>query len=125
MHSNLINETKVTAAMKLLTAVGDWQHDIRVRPLSTRAFVLVGHGYKSFAQGYGQDGLTSLTLRASDPTTVEVQTLVAYPDHIGLGSTAMRRLCDLADQLGVTLWLDAQPFGDTCTEAPLRRGLLP
>jgi hypothetical protein len=58
-------------------------------------------------------------LRASAARAVELETLISYPERQGHGTRTMERLCSLADELDVTLWLSATPFGSGRQPIPL------
>ncbi len=52
---------------------------------------------------------------------VEVGSLIAYPDRVGSATKTMNVICDLADQFGITLWLDAVPYGSNREHIPLKK----
>ena len=112
---------KASPAQKMLCAVGDWSENRETPPVpvSGQARVMHGHGYKTFALAYGDTGFTALTLRAAGADVLELHTIISYPDRRGNGATTMRRLCGLADDLGVRIWLDALPFGRGRKHIPL------
>jgi GNAT superfamily N-acetyltransferase len=88
--------------------------------MSVRAHVLHGFGYKYFAYEFGEGVIAVVVLRATDDHVVEIRTLVAYPDRVGSGRKMMEVLCDLADKTGVTLWLDAAPYGSRAHIPPAK-----
>jgi hypothetical protein len=105
---------KATAAGKLLCAVGDWKEYMGPSQLLMHypgaVKKLLKLGYKDFNLSI-DGGRVHLTLGATTADTVEIQTIIAYPYRNGHGSAVMARLCELADTLGVHLWLQATPFG--------------
>lgn len=96
---------------KLLCALGDCVGpEASDRPLHART--QLAWGYKTFIFSFGHDGEhVGAILAATNDDTVELQTLIAYPDRRGHGTEVMRKICRLADSLGVSVWLDAHPFG--------------
>ena len=110
---------KATPAQKVLCAIGDWPEKNAVFnlpfPSGQRSWRPTGI---SFCLQYAHDCVTGLTLRATGADLLELQTLISYPDRRGNGAATMRRLCGLADELGVRIWLDAFPFGRGRTHIP-------
>src|SRR5205823_6515898 len=105
---------------KFLCAFGDGAAKGGLDALGEHGVMLLAHGYKGFANLFDGGTCVATILAASAGDVVEVQSLIAYPDRRGNGSTVMQRLCGLADELGVTLWLDAHPFGRNRQHIPLR-----
>ena len=87
-------------------------------PANINPFVAAACGYKFFAFVFGNTAV-GLGLRATTSAVIELHSIIAYPDRKGGGTVVIQRLCDLADELGVTLWLDAFPFGANRTHIPL------
>lgn len=103
---------KATPAQRLLCSFGDGaSHQCRIELVSTRAHVLDAYGYKNFVYEFGENAIAHLQLKATDDLVIEVRLLAAIPYRVGSGSRVMQILCRLADEIGVTLWLNACPFG--------------
>jgi len=74
-------------------------------------------GYQNF--GFRDAGrMVSLTLHPTNHEMVELHSVIAYPDRVGQGTAIMKRLCELADQLEVILWLEALPYGSDREHIP-------
>ena len=106
------------ACLRSSVGNGAVQGDFKL--VSVRARVMAGYGYRNFAYEFGEKVFAVVVLRATDDQVVDVRSLAAYPERVGSGRRVMELLCGLADQMGVTLWLDACPFGPE-THIPIKK----
>lgn len=107
-----VTETKATKAARFLVAVGDWGAATRLVPTSPKGLCSVAyHKYTTLKMSEDGSHWARLSLAVSAPNVVEIHGLVANPVKAGIGTQTMRKLCALADELDLTLWLDAHPFG--------------
>jgi hypothetical protein len=83
--------------------------------------MLCGHGYKFFGKVFKEEEHAMMTIRAATDTVVELQTIISYPDSRGSGSVMMEKLCSIADDQRVDIWLDAVPFGSDRAHIPLKK----
>jgi hypothetical protein len=103
---------KASAAQRLLCAVGDWpQNQGCGSAVSLNARMMNFYGYKGFLLQYDESRSCYLVLHATAPAVVELRSIISYPDRKGTGREMLQSLRTLADDLRVTLWLDALPFG--------------
>jgi len=114
-------QTIATPAQRFLCAVGDWAATDNVRLVSRRARVMDAYFYKYFVARFGDKGNTAFVLAASSNDTVELNSIISYPDRRGHGTVVMERLCTLADECGVRLWLDACPYGRNHEHISIRK----
>lgn len=95
----------------LFAGIAAWKEILMLAPLSPMAVRMAHVGYIPLYIEQIVEESVFLCLRASASDVVELQSIHANPAQHGHGSALLRRLCDLAEETGVTLWLDARPFG--------------
>jgi GNAT superfamily N-acetyltransferase len=66
------------------------------------------------------DNLVDLDLIVADDDRVTVESLFVHKRRAGLGSKTMHMLCDLADELGVHLELQAMPTDNNISHEELQ-----
>ncbi len=114
------HKSLASPAHRMLCAVGDWCVDGRPIPVSERARVQRAYGYKLFVIRR-EGGHVWLVLRNTADDVVELNSVIAYPGQQGHGTAVLERLCTLADDLQVRLWLEAVPYGCDREHIPLAK----
>lgn len=118
-----------TPAKKLFMALAEETKiasNIRFKPDCVLEQLALSQGYKPFLFRYAdepQEEATFLLLHETEPTVVEVNTILSKPQGLGHGSSVMRALCHYADELGITLWLSCRPFPATRTSLCSKKAL--
>jgi hypothetical protein len=112
--------TIATPSQRFMCALGDWLVAAEAKPVSQRGHVLLAYDYRPFKAEF-DGGNVGVILRSTAPTVVEIQSLISYPDRRGYGTQVMQRLCGVADDTGVVLWLVAVPFGRKREHIPLSK----
>jgi len=82
-------------------------------------------GYRSFIFVFDESQKPrhygSVLMAKSNSNTIEIQSIITYPDQHGYGSQMMNTICDLADATGVNIWLDCAPYGSDRQHIPLKK----
>ena len=100
-----------TPTRKFLARVRQQVGPQDIKDVSQRAKIMNATDYCPFVFNFGKYNRCFTMLRATTEKLLELQTIISYPDRRGSGTKVMTLLCTLADELCVSLWLDACPFG--------------
>ena len=103
---------KATKAARFLTTVSDWGNGGQFRPRTYRGLVNISYYKHTLVDWNGDKSqMSHVALGQSAPDVVELEQIVSIPVRQGVGTRMMKRLCALADELNLTLWLEACPHG--------------
>jgi GNAT superfamily N-acetyltransferase len=111
---------KITPSFRLLSAYREWAGGKEGQPVSIRGWMTHAYNYKMFGKSFSGGEHAAIIVRASTATTVELMSIIAYPDSRGHGTVMMDQLCRMADEFGVDIWLDALPYGKKRVHIPLK-----